>query len=337
MSRPIAVLISDIHFTPSTLELASKALSKAIATAKDYGIPLVLAGDTLDTKAVIRAECANRLLSILGRVQEHIPVYVLVGNHDLISEKSKEHSLHFLRPYCKIIDKPTWDTRLKCFLIPYMNDSDELETYLRELKDGARIIMHQGVQTAFLGHYVQDKTSLIPDVFAKFRVISGHYHRAQDIECGQIRQGSVGLFSYIGNPYSLSFAEAHDGQKGFQLLYEDGHLEQIPTNLRKHIIVERNVSNLYDPIEGMGADDLVWIKLSGYRSDLDKISKNDVGDKLIGHLNFKFDKMPLDSSSIQIDETKLTGEDILDKLIENSSETDTQKSYLKALWREVLS
>ncbi len=59
MNKPKAVLISDLHFTPSTLELASSALIQAKDAAIRLDIPLILCGDTLDTKDIIRARLVD--------------------------------------------------------------------------------------------------------------------------------------------------------------------------------------------------------------------------------------------------------------------------------------
>jgi hypothetical protein len=98
--------------------------------------------------------------------------------------------------------------------------------------------MHQGFKGAFMGEYVVDKTSIDPSEVADYNVITGHYHRRQ----------KIGTVQYIGTPYTITFAEAHDPEKGYQLLLEDGSLRFVPLNLRRHIIVERSCGNVLDPI-----------------------------------------------------------------------------------------
>lgn len=338
MSKPIAVLISDIHFSPATLELASKALIAAREKAFQLKIPLILCGDTLDTKAIIRAECANRLLEILAyRPYNHVETYILVGNHDLINEKGTEHSLNFLKGSCSIIDTYQYLPYLDTHFLPYTGNAEALKTVLYSIPKGSRIIMHQGVQTAYMGHYIQDKTSLSKEAFADFRVISGHYHRAQDIKCGRPRKGSVGLFSYIGNPYTLSFSEANDGPKGYQILNEDGTLTQVPLNLRKHIIIELNVKDTQKPIPNYNVGDLVQVKLKGTKVELDALDKQLLGMALIGSSEFKLDKIYTEVTRSAEPLKKVTSStDILDNLIDLLEDNDDTKSTLKALWRDLL-
>lgn len=334
---PKAVIISDIHFTPTSLELASSALEQAAQTAKKLGVPLILAGDTLDSKAIIRGECANRLIEILGSLRDK--PYVLVGNHDLLNEKGREHSLNFLRPYAHIVEAPAQYDSLGFWLIPYMNDTAELEGWLKQIPTGATLIIHQGVQTAFMGHYVQDKTSLPKEAFADFRVISGHYHRAQDIKCGRPRKGAVGLFSYVGSPYTTSFSEANDGPKGFQVLFDDGILELQPTNLRKHIIIETDTKALdeAEPFEIPAKGDLIWLKVRGPYTELEALNKKALGAKLFGHSNFKLDKIYLEISQLEAKVEQMTDEQVMDAVIDRTEESPAEKESLKALWREILS
>lgn len=340
-SKPVAVLISDIHFTVSTLELATAALKQAKSHAIKLGVPLILAGDTTDSKAIIRAEVANRLIEVLDDGRTTQEVYILVGNHDMLNEKGGDHALHFLEPYAVVVDSVV-DVEGIGRLIPYQSDAADLQTILNMTPKGSRIIMHQGVQGAFMGHYLQDKTSLPPEAFADFRVISGHYHRAQDIKCGRPRKGAVGLFSYIGNPYSLTFAEASDGPKGFRVLHEDGSLVSVPTNLRKHVVLEWDVGTLGYHIDTEGASkpftpqDLVWFKISGPTSLLGQLKKSDLGD-FVGHLNFKLDRLYTDAPKLEQKADKMTGEQMLDGLIDQTDETPTQKEHLKKVWRELMS
>lgn len=345
MAKPSCVVIGDIHFTIPTLELATKALVAAQDTASALNVPLVINGDTLDTKSIIRGEVANRLISILDK--DGPLTFINTGNHDALNEKSKESSLNFLRPYANVVSTPRYVEEVNSWIIPYQHDSDEMLGILNSIPKGSRLIIHQGVIGAWLGHYVQDKTSLPLEVFSDYRVIASHYHRAQDIKTGRPRKGAIGLFSYIGNPYSLSFGEANDGPKGFQILNDDGLLTQVKTKLRGHYIYERTAEEAIN-MQTRGAhlgmtgdygnqDDLVWLKVSGPRSDLAKVNKKLLGVHL-GLTNYKLDLIPTsDVSSETPSSEKLSEAEILDKLIDETSEPKAQKIALKDLWRELIS
>lgn len=330
-----AVLISDVHYNPVTLPLADAAMRQALKRAEDENVPLIVAGDLLDTKSIIRGEVANSLISLFSETEAQ--VIILVGNHSLLNEKGKEHALNFLMPWAMIVDKPVESKGLGLWFIPYYSNSAELQTVLDTIPKGSTIIAHQGVQTAYLGHYTQDKSSLPKEAFADFRVISGHYHRAQDIKCGRPRKGSVGLFSYVGNPYSLNFGEASDGPKGFQILNDDGTLTFVPTNLRKHVVAERTVGAVFDLIPGLDPDDLLWLKVSGPFLDLEKLDKKAIGDDLLGHSNFKFDKIATDVRPQVVNVEKSTNEELMDVMIDDSGETLQTAKELKKLWRSVMS
>ncbi len=337
MTKPVAVLIADQHFTPASLELASTALRAARDRAIELKTPLVLAGDTLDTKALLRAECVNRLIEIFTEGPQP-ETYVLVGNHDLQNEKGTAHSLEFLKPYVTVVDIMAKINGL--YLLAYQTDSVFVSKVIDSIPKGSTLICHQGVQGAYLGHYAQDKTSLPPESFADFRVISGHYHRRQDIKCGRPRKGGIGLFSYIGSPYTQNFGEANDPEKGFQILHDDGSLEFVPTNLRKHVVVDVIVDHAgygIPPDISIKPGDLVWAKVSGSKSDLDLVNKQELGAWLCGHSNYKLDLIPTDSVPMQTEAVKdLTESELFDKLIDSTSEPDDVKAYQKTLWRSVI-
>lgn len=349
--KPKAVLISDIHFTVKTLELASGALKMAQSKALELNVPLVIAGDTLDSKAIMRAECVNRLIKLFTEGKQP-KTYMLVGNHDLLNEKGEEHSLEFLKPYVNIVDGKTifhgsisndYASEIGAYLLPYFSDHEVLKRRLSALKSrnpkGATIICHQGIQGASMGHYVQDKTSLPKEDFAHFRVISGHYHQRQDIKCGPPKKGAIGLFSYIGNPYTQNFGEANDPTKGFQILLDNGLLEFVPTNFRKHIIVDIRVDALVSIKKDWSVlpCDPVWLKLRGPKSFLDALNKDEITHGLFGCLNYKLNLIP-DENEVK---TKITSKnnipnELLDSIIDNLSDTIEYKDVLKSLWRQIL-
>lgn len=340
MSKPVAVLISDVHYNINTLALADAAMRQAIAKASDLKVPLIVAGDLHDTKAMLRAECVDQMLKTFDwAFEKGVSVYIMVGNHDLQNEKGANHALHFLGGTCSIVGHPVQLNGL--WLLPYYSSTEELGQVLSNIPEHSTIICHQGVQGAEMGHYVKDDTSIPANAFSDFRTISGHYHRRQDIKCGNPRKGAVGLFSYIGNPYTLTFGEANDPDKGFQVLMDDGLLEFVPTKLRKHIILEI----LTDMEDGLmyaqspfcpKPDDLVWVKLKGPTAALDAASKASVAE-MIGTSNFRFDKIYTDNVKLADGKAETsTDEELMDSIIDAQNDTAEHKIYLKDLWKSLL-
>lgn len=332
MPKPKAVLISDIHYNTSTLPVADAALRLAVRKASSLCVPLIIAGDLHDTKAIVRGECIKAIMETLKDGAIVIP-----GNHCMINSHGTEHALEFLRDRCEVIDRPFFHKWLNLWLVPYHHNNEDLQKFLRDTaSSGQTLIMHQGVMGADMGHYIQDKTSLPKEAFADFRVISGHYHKRQDIKCGRPRKGAVGLFSYLGNPYTLSFGEANDGPKGFSILMDDGSLEFVPTNLRKHVIIELDPRKpLSFDKSDIGPNDLVWVKVTGTRSELDVLDKNTLGNNLFGHSNYKLEKIYTDTPKLEVKTDTLTDSEILDSIIDSTNESETQKQTLKELWRSL--
>lgn len=332
-SKPIAVITGDLHFTPNTLELASEVVRQMKVVARKHGIPIILNGDTLDTKAIMRGEVVNKLIELVN--DSTVKFIINVGNHDKISEKSDEHTLHFLKSDCLINDDFQKFNFPEYWMIPYYSDKNQLLAALNKIPKGSTLIMHQGVETAHMGHYLQDTTSLPKEAFADYRVIASHYHRRQDIKCGRPKKGAVGLFSYLGSPYTQSFGEANDGPKGFSVLCDNGLLEFVPTNLRQHVIIETDVNNNYSG-ELPNPEDLVWVKLTGSKSALAKVDKQELGVNLLGRTNFKLDLIPIEDNTLESASNKGTPVDMLDNLIDGISEPPEYRAYLKTYYKELL-
>lgn len=346
-SNPIAVLISDVHYSLNTLALADNALRQAFTYARDNDLPLIIAGDLHDTKGLMRAECVNAMISTFKEHCGYVSTFVMVGNHDRINEKNKAHALEFLKPYATVVDElhQIASSNYNLYLLPYQSESQELQKQLDQVPIGSTIVAHCGVQSAHMGHYVQDTSSLPKESFRPFRVISGHYHKHQDVICGPTYDNHIGMFTYIGNPYTLNFGEANDGAKGFGVLYSNGFLELIPTNLRKHIVANIAVDDgvrlvRSELVRGYQPGDIVWAKITGPRSDLQRGSKKDWGRFLFGaeYEDFKLDLIPTDSTPIiKEDHVDSTDKEILDELINLLSDDEVKKDQLKYLWKKLVS
>lgn len=340
-SKPIAVLISDIHYNLQTLQVADAALNLAICKANELAIPLIIAGDLHDTKANMRAECINAMLSTFNTLA--VPCYVLRGNHDQINEKSEDHSLNFLRGLARIVDSPMLDSTIGSYLIPYHHDKEVLKAYLATLPKGSRLIMHQGIEGSNMGDYIQDKSAISTEDLRDFRVISGHYHTRQDIKCGRPRKGAVGLASYIGNPYTLNYAEANDPAKGFQILMSDGTLQFVPTKLRKHVVINVEYVNhslawqitSKTWIDDITPNDLVLLKVKANKEQLATMTKEKMRE-IVGLENFRMDLIPNEVETKEQESPALANPDLLDAIINDTTGvSDEGKTRLKALWRDL--
>lgn len=342
MSEPTAVLVSDVHYSLPTLELADKAMRMAINKANELQIPLIVAGDLHDTKANLRGECVLAMLETFKTLT--VPCFVIVGNHDLINEKAANNSIEFLdglnNESIRLVRKAHISLNNKYpALIAYHSQPSELRKVLSTIPKGSTLIMHQGLTGSNSGEYIQDHSAIIHNDVTDFRVISGHYHTRQDIKTGRARKGAVGLWSYIGNPYSLTFGEAYDPPKGFQILMDDGTLEFIPTNLRRHVIVKHNLKtgeNEQSTIQIQDSD-LVWVKVSGTKEQLSRIEKSSwLEDKGLPQ-NARFDLIPLDNETRHSKKTEgMKQSDILDDCIDNNNSlSQDAKERLKALWKNL--
>lgn len=327
MKKPLSVLISDIHYNLQTLPLADAALRQAVAKANNLAVPLIIAGDLHDTKANIRGECVNAIRKTLAPA--YYDVYVIVGNHDRINEKTPEHSLNFLNGVARVIEKTTFTS---CgYLIPYSHDAKTLVDEICSIRclraPPSAIIMHQGLTNSNAGEYYQDKSAIDMQEVSGLRIISGHYHTRQTITLP-----NGGQWDYIGNPYTLNFGEANDPEKGFQVLHDDGSLEFIPTNLRKHIVIKFDVNA--PAVTPVNIDDLVQVRASGTKVELGALTKADVKAML---------KLPMDTFKLILEPTDqaaqqapiLTGatnrQHLLAAIDANTNYTDAQKLRLKAL------
>lgn len=333
-SKPLFVAISDIHFNLNNLELCSQALLSALVQAEELNIPLVIAGDLHDTKAIIRAEVANAIQEILR--PSSVQVIVIVGNHDLVNEKGSEHGLNYLSPYADVIDQALRYDEIGpgVVFIPYQNSADNFAAVLKQkAQKGNIVVCHQGVKGALMGDYVQDKSAIDVKILKDFPTISGHYHKHQ----------TIGTLTYIGNPFTMSFGEANDGPKGFLIVNDDGTFDRKILDLRKHVIIETDVDTL-EEADLAGADpfaiphpaDIVWLKVKGPASILDTLKKKNLA-ALVGHSNFKLDKIATASTELEANAEPLTDQETLDALIDQLGEVTERKQNLKALWRELLS
>lgn len=336
MNKPVAVIINDVHYNIHTLPLADAAMHIAVKKANSLNVPLIVAGDLHDTKANLRGECVNAIIKTLSLCD--LKPIIIIGNHDKINERSKDHSLNFLKKYVNyIIDEPRLlelgPDEYKIYAVPYFSDVTEIRKLLRRCRKNIPFIMHQGIKGANSGEYIQDKSALDLLDVAAHRIISGHYHVRQTINLPQ-----EGKWDFVGNPYTLNFGEAKDPEKGFQILYDDDNLEFVPTNLRRHNIKNYTVDEVIkmNPLNGrenIYDTDILWVKVTGNKEQLTNINKDKIRNILNVRQEFKLDLISIDTTTTK-PKKQFSQNELLDFMIDSlMNVTDDCKLRLKEKWK----
>jgi DNA repair exonuclease SbcCD nuclease subunit len=327
MNKPIAVITSDVHYSVQTLDKADYAMRTAITKANSLQVPLIVAGDLHDSKAHLRGEYVNAIIETFKQCE--VPPIVLIGNHDRLNEKAPAHSLNFLAPYAMVVDEPKYIHPLGYF-IPYQHDKKDFIAELKNVPEGSIIICHQGITGSASGDYIQDHSAVKPVALPHFRVISGHYHARQTII---LPYG--GSWDYVGNPYTMTFGEAEDPDKGYQVLYNDGSLESVRLDLPAHRKMDLNyVSELrtfYGEAPKLRSGDILKVTVKGPSDELSKVTKQYVQELVnFSNIRLEFEPQAIEGT---VQEEPTSQSETLDIIIETANIEEPRKARLKALWR----
>lgn len=222
------LVIGDPHAKPDNLD----KIEQLFDIVAQYDLPTIILGDLLDTKELIRGNCLNTYINLMGKAKTHF--YVLVGNHDWFNLECQGHSLEALKilPNVTVIDEPQIINNLT--FCPYY-PPDKMRKVL-PLAQGGALFCHMDTIGFDYGNGHFSETGCTIDEFSGIPlIISGHYHKYQQNK----------NFIYLGTPFSHSFGESN--QTKYIGIYDSdtNKLDLIETDFPKHItttiIVEKNV------------------------------------------------------------------------------------------------
>lgn len=327
------VWISDVHFTISTLTVATQVMRQALEEARRRGLPLVVSGDLNDTKAILRSEVIRAILQIF-KEYEAVPIYVLIGNHDLDNERNMDHHcLNFLSASVNvtIVDKPRREG--DWFMLPYQNSAEKFMTWIQACKTGGmdKLICHQGFFGAKMGNYAVDQTSVSPLEMQHFKIVlTGHYHEHQRVGLNNI--------IYCGSPYTVTFAEA--GQKKFfHIVNEDLSLESIETGARRHVSIDYSQKmspTCPDPtLVKVREEDLLRVQLFGERAWINSFTKEKLAE-VHGTKNISLVPKPERQSRDRLEVKNLSDVSSVVKSYMTTAQTDLDKDKLMLFYAKEL-
>ncbi len=254
------IVISDVHLSLKNLDVSIETLTQALKLSRDLKVPLFIAGDLNDGKALIRSEWANPLIDLFNEYND-VLIYILIGNHDLQNKNASSNSLYFLKALSNVclIDKHITKNinGIDFGIIPYQVSTVELQDIILQMKDRdvKSLLIHQGIWGAYMGDYIVDESSISPDAFKDFDFVgSGHYHRSQR---------PADNILYWGSPFTTNFSEANEEKFIWKVELLNDKINTVPvmTNVRRHkqIVFEDSITQ----VEKLPANSLVKVLLKG--------------------------------------------------------------------------
>ncbi|QIH04856.1 DNA repair exonuclease [Dasineura jujubifolia toursvirus 2a] len=195
------LFISDLHFKINNNEYINAFIEETLSVIKNNKFSLcVMAGDLLDTHEKIHQTPYNKVISFIDDVRSHLPVVILVGNHDYENNQQFLTDKHWLNPLkmwknVKIVDKVFCDLENYITYVPYVPPGRFIEALNNETKTtecwkkSKIIFAHQEFKGCDLGIQKSehgDKWDLSYPL-----VVSGHIHKAHSPQKNIIYPGSI--------------------------------------------------------------------------------------------------------------------------------------------------
>lgn len=260
----------DPHAKPDNLE----KLAQLFDWAEQLGNPVLILGDLLDTKEVVRGSCLNFCLERMAR--SRLKFRILVGNHDWFNLECQDHSLRALAllPNVEVVAEPQvldFGSGVSGLCVPYIHHADAFLQVIQGCPPGVPLlVMHQGV-TGFdygNGRIAETEGGIVPEAaLVRFRkVYSGHFHAYQ-------KRGNL---VFIGTPFSHSHGESD--QRKYIGLFDPKrmHEELLESPFPRHVTlhVDCDVEEKDQTLAGLRAaverKDHVRVVLSGTQDHINR-------------------------------------------------------------------
>jgi DNA repair exonuclease SbcCD nuclease subunit len=201
------LVIGDIHIKIDNLDDIGRLIDRVVVQIERLNpLAVILLGDILDRHERIHTICMQYAERLFEACSDRVPTFVLVGNHDYISNSQFLTTAHWMTPFKKwngltIVDhvvewKPV-DRRI--LLCPYVPDSRMVEALstVPDWQSADLIFGHQTLNGVKMGAIrVENTEEWLPEYPL---LISGHIHERQRL--------APNLY-YTGTPMQQAWGES---------------------------------------------------------------------------------------------------------------------------------
>lgn len=257
------LLIGDPHFQISNIPEVDMFIDRIVILAKEKQPDLiVILGDLLHTHERLHTTALNKAYEFINKMRNISKTYVLVGNHDMISNQqflSDNHWMNGLKEWENVVIVDQVVSKIinneKFIFTPYVFPGrfvEALNTLEEDWKDASCIFAHQEFSGCKMGAIISVEGDKWP--LTNPHVVSGHIHSRQ------IPQSNI---YYTGAAMQHAFGESEKNIIAY-LTFKDAEYEKEEINLclpRKRIIY-MDVEDI-DDYEVPETEDKIKITISG--------------------------------------------------------------------------
>src|SRR5271166_1498611 len=215
------LFVGDAHVRESDVEEGVKLIDFVMNKAKEAEVnQIVFLGDQSHSHSILHVDVLKfwhdsfRKLSALHD-KENIRTIALVGNHDISSTGSGNHSMltYDFNGLC-VVDAPT--TINDTLYLPFYRSNEDFVNICKQYNDIKTVVCHQEFRGAKLNAGFSSPNGVEISSIPQKCIISGHIHMAH-----QLYSGDQTLI-YVGSPRWLNMGDANIDKQ--LAVYEDNRL-----------------------------------------------------------------------------------------------------------------
>ena len=237
---------TDLHCSPSTLDTCLEVLNIVHQTALNHPeqCGVLFLGDFWHHRGTLRVDCLNAILDAFSKWQ--VPLIMIPGNHDQVTLGGDNHGLTPLANAYRIQTKTGGSVAGPLILsqptlfrnglfVPHIRNFDTLKAVVGspQAQMSNALFLHAEVKGAMMNDRLISTNGISPSVFpSEKHIYSGHFHKPHMVRSK--KKGSPTV-EYLGSPYQVSLAEAH--QEKFLLVLDKNWKcqERVPISVgRRH-------------------------------------------------------------------------------------------------------
>jgi DNA repair exonuclease SbcCD nuclease subunit len=306
------IAVGDLHIMPSNIERV-KVYNKSLCNYISENTPefVVILGDVLHHHGKVFIECMNEAIELFKIIGEMCPVYVIVGNHDMMDSKLFLTSENWMKackwiPNVTIVDVPMVDR--KCMFIPYV-PVGQFEEAVESLNIDIDEIMYTFCHHDFINEPVPPNMT----------IVSGHIHDKQWVGPNVYYPGSAMYNKYTSNTV----------RKTISKICDDSTIVDVDLDAPTMIYMKMAISE-YKQVK-CRVNDCINLCLYGTATEIAAFRKKGIK----GEKNIKITYQLVDEKGKEVTTTSrvalskgLTFVDILKDLIKNDSQDITDEFNL---------